>query len=149
MDGLYGKTLLKWMIWGAHPYFWKHLNGQYNPWQILRSMRRLSLCVLLHAMCYHAGFTGLDAGFGRQDVPSQETKALKFKIEPEYVPNGKDDTFWKSTCSGCTAVRKVLQKLDYTSLRMAPYPTSPVDGGWYQKFCWNPKNDWAIQDGER
>ena len=24
MDGLYWKTLLKWMIWGAHPYFWKH-----------------------------------------------------------------------------------------------------------------------------
>ena len=23
MDGLYWKTLLKWMIWGAHPYFWK------------------------------------------------------------------------------------------------------------------------------
>ena len=23
MDGLYGKTLLKWMIWG-YPYFWKH-----------------------------------------------------------------------------------------------------------------------------
>ena len=24
MDGLQWKTLLKWMIWGAHPYFWKH-----------------------------------------------------------------------------------------------------------------------------
>ena len=23
MDGLSWKTLLKWMIWGAHPYFWK------------------------------------------------------------------------------------------------------------------------------
>ena len=23
MDGLYGKTLLKWMIWGYH-YFWKY-----------------------------------------------------------------------------------------------------------------------------
>ena len=21
------KTLLKWMIWGAHPYFWKHPDG--------------------------------------------------------------------------------------------------------------------------
>ena len=24
MDGLQWNTLLKWMIWGAHPYFWKH-----------------------------------------------------------------------------------------------------------------------------
>ena len=24
MDGLEWKSLLKWMIWGAHPYFWKH-----------------------------------------------------------------------------------------------------------------------------
>ncbi len=26
MDGLQWNTLLKWMIWGAHPYFWKHPN---------------------------------------------------------------------------------------------------------------------------
>ena len=26
MDGLYWKTLLKWMIWGYH-YFWKHPCG--------------------------------------------------------------------------------------------------------------------------
>ena len=24
MDDLQWKTLLKWMIWGAHPNFWKH-----------------------------------------------------------------------------------------------------------------------------
>jgi len=24
MDGLYWKSLLKWMIWGENPYFWKH-----------------------------------------------------------------------------------------------------------------------------
>ena len=25
MDGLFhGKPMNKWMIWGAHPYFWKH-----------------------------------------------------------------------------------------------------------------------------
>ena len=24
------KTLLKWMIWGAHPYFWKHSYNEFN-----------------------------------------------------------------------------------------------------------------------
>ena len=31
MDGLFhGKRLLKWMTWGAHPYFWKHPGGGFK-----------------------------------------------------------------------------------------------------------------------
>ena len=26
-----GKTLLKFMIWGAHPFFWKHPYGKFAP----------------------------------------------------------------------------------------------------------------------
>ena len=34
MDGLYWKTLLKWMIWG-YPYFWKHPYVVIPSWELI------------------------------------------------------------------------------------------------------------------
>ena len=47
MDGLYWKTLLKWLIWGAHPYFWKHPQVALTP-RIFSMVCRDTACRLSH-----------------------------------------------------------------------------------------------------
>ncbi len=42
MDGLYWKTLLKWMIWG-YPYFWKHPDDYLLPADLTITLKLMSL----------------------------------------------------------------------------------------------------------
>ena len=133
MDGLYWKTLLKWMIWGCH-YFRKHpYIIQFNVFDHCPAQMALVWVMLMpHAECYGWAFnlsrcschTGSNYIIKqKRRIPNPTANTLQKSVGRDWSKNSQSES--GCTCTMTRSYPHLIQ--ENLQLRLSPRVATPQD----------------------